>query len=349
MKIILTYPFLIGKGGMETVIKKVLLNVPSDIQVDFLLPGGSKDTSWARGITRNNVKLVFHDYKNPGMILYDTYRYILKEKPDIVITMNNLQIIPILAAKVFVKDMKVLSWNHFSLKYTKANFLLKKCDLNLAISSGAVRELEKLGIESRKVRLVYNPIDKIDKSFFIPQSASSQKHFIYVGRIQYEKQKNLSEMFKILSKLKFNYQLDIYGDGSQEDKNRLLNLSDELGISSNIVWHRWSDNIWKEIKDADLMLFTSRYEGFALSIAEAVSHGVPVISSNCPNGPEDIINQVNGRLYTPGKIDDAVELVNDFCAGKLKLGTQEEISKSIEKFYTPNYINNFFKIISEEK
>ncbi|MDM8278686.1 glycosyltransferase [Ligilactobacillus aviarius] len=347
MKIVLTYPFLTGKGGMETVIKKILLNVPSTIQLDFLLPGGSKDESWIKGISRNNVKLVFHDFSNPVSILYDTFSYVRKEKPDAVITMNNLQIIPLLAARSFVKNMKIISWNHFSLKHTKANFLLQKCDLFLAISSGIVDELGELGIDSSKVHLVYNPIDKAET--LIPSSQGKEKKLIYVGRVQYEDQKNLAELFKILSHVNYAYRLEIYGDGPTQEKEKLNKLADSLGISTNITWNGWKNNVWGSIKCADLALLTSSYEGFALALAEAASHGIPVISSDCPSGPRDIINSVNGRLYEPGNINQAVSLINDFFTGKLKFGTPKEITNSIEKFYTPNYINNFFKIISEEK
>lgn len=346
MKIILTYPFLTGKGGMETVIKKILLNVPSTIQLDFLLPGGSKDESWIKGISRNNVKLVFHDFNNPVSILYDTFNYVRKERPDVVITMNNLQIVPLLAAKSFVKGMKIISWNHFSIKHTKANFLLRKCDLFLAISSGIVSELEELGIDPSKIHLVYNPIDKAKE--LVPSSQGEEKMLIYVGRVQYEDQKNLAELFKILSHVNYDYQLEIYGDGPTQEKEKLNKLADSLGISTNITWNGWNNDVWGSIKCADLALLTSSYEGFALALAEAASHGIPVISSDCPSGPRDIINSVNGRLYEPGNINQAAELVNSFCAGNLKLGTPQEIANSVSKFYEENYMKNFWNLVSKE-
>ena len=346
MKIVLTYPFLTGKGGMETVIKKILLNVPSSTQLDFLLPGGSKDESWIKGINRNNVKLVFHDFNNPVSILYDTFNYVRKEKPDAVITMNNLQIVPLLAAKSFVKSMKIISWNHFSLKHTKANFLLQKCDLFLAISSGIEDELKGLGIDPSKIHLVYNPIDEAKE--LVPSSQGGEKKLIYVGRVQYEKQKNLSELFRVLSHVSYDYQLEIYGDGPAQEKDKLTKLADSLNISANITWNGWKNNVWESIKWADLVLLSSKYEGFALALAEAASHGIPVISSDCPSGPRDIINTINGRLYEPGNINQAAEMVNDFCAGKLKFGTPREIANSVSDFYEENYMKNFWRLVSNE-
>ena len=346
MKIVLTYPFLTGKGGMETVIKKILLNVPSSIQLDLLLPGGSKDESWIKGINRNNVKLVFHDFNNPVSILYDTFNYVRKKRPDAVITMNNLQIVPLLAAKSFVKGMKIISWNHFSLKYTKANFLLRKCDLFLAISSGIVDELEELGIDSSKIHLVYNPIDKAKE--LVLSSQGEEKKLIYVGRVQYEKQKNLAELFRILSHVSYDYQLEIYGDGAIQEKDKLAKLADSLNISANIAWNGWKNNVWESIKCADLVLLTSNYEGFPLALVEAINHGIPVISSDCPSGPKDIINTINGRLYEPGNINQAAEMVNDFCAGKLKFGTPREIANSVSDFYEENYMKNFWRLVSNE-
>ncbi|WP_290033377.1 glycosyltransferase [Ligilactobacillus cholophilus] len=345
MKIILTYPFLTGKGGMETVIKKVLQNTPDSIKMKLFLPGGSEDESWLDGINNDNVEIILHNHKNPLAMFLDTFKYIKAEKPNKVITMNNLQILPILMAKKFVKNMQVISWNHFSLKFTKANFLLKKCDSFLAISSGICDELKEMKINPEKIHLIYNPIDKPTK--LIPLGNENTRRFIYVGRVQYKKQKNLAEMFEILGQLEFDFQLDIYGDGTKEEVNKLKNLAKMLGINSKINWHGWQKNVWNSIKKTDLLLFTSKYEGFPMAILEAIAHGIPVISSNCSSGPKDIVTSLNGKLYQLGNTSEAVKLLNDFYSGNLKFGSQEEIAKSVEKFYTENYIKDYFNIIQK--
>lgn len=154
-------------------------------------------------------------------------------------------------------------------------------------------------------------------------------------------------MFRILGQLEFDFQLDIYGDGTKEEVNKLKNLAKTLEINHKINWHGWQKNVWNSMKKADLLLFTSKYEGFPMAILETIAHGIPVISSNCPSGPKDIVTFLNGRIYQLGNTSEAVKLLNDFYSGNLKFGSQKEISKSIEKFYTENYIKDYFNIIQK--
>lgn len=341
MRVVLTYPYLTGEGGMETVIRKVLDNVPNNVELIFFLPGGVEKKEWLNGMKNKNVKFIFHNKKKYVDIFLDTYKTIKELNPNIVITMNNLQIIPLLLVRKKIKNMKVVSWNHFSLKYTKLNFLLKYCDSFLAISSGIKNELINLGINSQNIHLIFNPVDKTD--LIIPCSTDVMK-LIYVGRVQYKKQKNMSELFNILGKLDFKWNLDIYGDGPKDEKEQLVNLSKKLGIQQNITWNGWKSDVWKKIKNADLLVMTSKYEGFPMTLIEAMSHGIPVLSSDCDSGPEDIINDKNGMLYHCGNVDDAVNKLNDFENGKIKF-QKNEIINSIDKFYTTNYIERFFYII----
>lgn len=347
MKILFTYPFVTGKGGMERVITDVLNYKTNDI-LYLLLPGGSKDKNWLKQINNDHVQVILHNKHNPIEIFNDTFKSVIKIKPDIVITMNNLQILPILMArKVGRLKFKLYSWNHFSLKHTKANFLLKKCDAFLAISSGIKDELIQLGINPNKIYLIYNPVKPTNR--IIKLFEEKPMHFIYVGRIQYQKQKNLKEMYQILGLIKnLNWVLDIYGDGLTEDKNKLYELSQKLGISKRINYFGWQKDVWHTIQYANLLLLTSNYEGFPMAIAEAISYGIPVISADCPSGPRDIINSINGALYPKGNIKIAAKEISDFYNKKLVFGSQKDIVDSIDNFYIDKYMARLFNILNNK-
>jgi len=83
-----------------------------------------------------------------------------------------------------------------------------------------------------------------------------------------------------------------------------------------VVFAGWQKNIYKFLKYADLFILSSNYEGFPITILEAMASGVPVISTNSPTGPREILG--NGKYGVLIKVGDykkmaamAVELLNN--------------------------------------
>lgn len=290
-------------------------------------------------------RVTLHAHRSYLGVFFDTFNYVKETKPDIVITLNNLQIMPILLAKkLFVPNMKIYAWHHFALKFLKGNFLLKYCDSFLAISSGIKKNLLEMGFDEKKIHLIYNPVDRVETP--IPNSSKGQvKHFVYIGRLEFDGQKNVSELYKILGLLKNkNWVLDVYGAG--KDKQKLKKLSKDLDISNKINYFGWQQDVWSVIKKADLVFSTSSYEGFPMSVVEAIAHGIPCIVSNCPTGPDDILKEgINGHLYKMGDIEDASNIVDKFLDGKVNFGSQIEIQQSVQEFYTDIYMKRLFNIL----
>lgn len=349
MKVLMTYPYFTGKGGMETVTSKVLNYATEDMQIEFLLSGGSDDTGWTDRVHNSNGRIILHNHRSYPGVFFDTFNYIRKTKPDIVITLNNLQIMPILMAKkLFVPNMKIYAWHHFALKFLKGNSLLKYCDSFLAIASGMKKNLMKMGINESKIHLIYDPVDRVKNP--TPNSGEAKiKHFVYIGRLEAGGQKNVAEIYKILGLLKNkNWVLDVYGAGTDEQK--LKNLSKELGISDKVNYFGWQNDVWTAIKVADLVFLSSKYEGFPMSVVESIAHGIPCIVSNCPVGPDDIIKEgINGHLYEMGDIEGASKVVDGFLADEIKFGSQLEIQESAKEFYTDVYMKRLFDILKNKK
>lgn len=167
-----------------------------------------------------------------------------------------------------------------------------------------------------------------------------------MGRIQFEDQKNLKEVFLALGKLDKPFRLDLVGNGSDHDMIKLKKLALELGIQDKIYWHDWQTNPWgyveKTIQTVSALVLTSTFEGFPMILCEALSRGIFCISSDCTTGPSDIIKPTNGLLYPPGNIDALTDCFNvvynkkDFCA--------ESIKNSVEHLYADTYFKRLDRI-----
>lgn len=125
--------------------------------------------------------------------------------------------------------------------------------------------------------------------------AQVQPYFLIAAR--FHPQKRIEEAiyaFHQVSKQLPSYTLRIYGDG--EEKEHLLDLVQNLG-NSNIKVEDFSTQVNALMYEATAYLCTSQYEGFSLSLNEALSNGCPVVSYDIPYGPKDIIQEgKNGFL-----------------------------------------------------
>ncbi|MDY0991096.1 glycosyltransferase [Lactobacillus helveticus] len=97
-----------------------------------------------------------------------------------------------------VKKTKIGACYHYSfkMKHVKEKYL-KKADFFWAISSGIKDELLSLGVSPDKIYVIYNPVN-VDNVILVKRSGK-QNHFIYIGRIDYDGQKNVSELIKALN------------------------------------------------------------------------------------------------------------------------------------------------------
>lgn len=345
-EIVFTYPDLSGHGGIETVLIGLFNNWTRDEKIHLFLPGGSKSEAWLEKIV-NRSEITLHHKQSKLSQFFDTFIYILSHKPSMVIVMSKWQIIPIFLTKIFNHSLKVVSWNHFSLSITKSVGglkLLKLCDYHLSISSGITEQLESLGISRNKIFTVYNPVKR--SAQFIERSNDSVKRMIYIGRVQFEDQKNLEEMFLILSNLhEIEWKLSIIGSGEDSSIYQLKHLARKLNIDSSIEWIGWRKQPWNAVVTADACLLTSNFEGFPMSLLEAVAHGVPIFSSDCLTGPKDIVNKNNGVMYSLHDISDGANKLQLLLENPQTYLDSRRVASTINQFYEDKYYLAFEKSI----
>lgn len=349
MKILIRIPQTGGRGGIETVTKN-LLNSRFSTENDVILvtesmmyddwlnkfPSRVKQYRW-EGISKlNRFKFLFHIYKeNPDIdVIIDTgHGYHLLFNHTI--------------ARLAKVKAKIISWYHVSMNSALASHsqYFRKCaDYYLAISSGIEKQLMNLGISEDKIYKIYNmvPTQRI-----YPLTDDNETHFIYVGRID-DVQKNISELlrgFKNIDKSK--YHLDIYGvNENKESRKKQHQLAKDLDL--NITWHGWQEDPWAvaEKNGINYLIMTSNYEGFPMVLLEAISRGIPVISSNCVSGPEDIVTPENGYLYELHNMKQLEDTINNAIDHKLDWN-QKDIQNSIEQCYTEQYIQNLEQILNQ--
>jgi len=333
-------PNLSGKGGTETVILYLLNSnvIGKKICFNVLLTGNSSKKNWLN--KKKNLKNVTIFRNNSSIIkaIKSAFFYLKTDSDFILSTGPGQTYIAYIIKKIFKKKYKLVSWIHFSV-FGAENIeykYLKYADYHLAISSEIEKQLLSLNIDKNKIKTIFNPVSSCNLK--IKKSIDDVLRFVYVGRVQLYDQKNLNEMLQGLTRLKRKWILEIYGNGEIKDVKR---AASKLGIEEKLIFHGWVNDPWASIGKSDALLLTSKFEGFGMVLAEAISRGLPCISADCPVGPQDIIkNGVNGYLYEQGNICDFYSKIVMLCGNK-NFDDQTKISESINDFYDDKYDYRF--------
>lgn len=155
------------------------------------------------------------------------------------------------------------------------------------------------GIDSK---VLYNPVD--NRSF--QQNINPHTDIIFVGRLVID-HKGLDYLVRILRGIKNeipDFSCRIIGDG--RDKVWLINELKQAELQNNVEVVGSTDNVWQYYSDASVLIQTSRWEGFGMTILEAMMCGVPVVSFH-NNGPDEIIREgMEGFLVDKFVLDDFV-------------------------------------------
>ena len=183
--------------------------------------------------------------------------------------------------------------------------LIKKyypyADVVTVISKGIAHTLKNLGISNCK--LIYNPIH-ISKSSYKQRPANQPFTFLNIARL--EKQKNHVLLLKAFAELKnTSCKLVILGQGKL--LNSLKILSTELGIQGKVQFAGFQSNIKSYLENADCFVFSSDFEGLGNVLIEALNAGLPIVSTDCPYGPREVLAPHTNELLL---LQDRIELAD---------------------------------------
>jgi glycosyltransferase involved in cell wall biosynthesis len=189
------------------------------------------------------------------------------------------------------------------------NNLYRKADRIVAVSEGIRKDLiENYKIKKDKIITIYN-FYAINELVERSRERLDNKHLpifehknilINFGRLHVQKNfLALIEIFSLLKKDGVDSKLVIIGDGLQKDAlfeyahNKGLNISSwedkEIRYDADVFFLGYDANPLKFIPHSTIFTFTSSWEGFPNSLAEAMTVGIPVMAADCPTGPREIL------------------------------------------------------------
>lgn len=180
----------------------------------------------------------------------------------------------------------------------------------VAVSQGVKNDLCSLGaLPEDHVRVIYNPaaVETVLVSRSDGQGLwqpSAKRRILTAGSLKEQKDhRTLIRAFAALP-LDLGAELVILGDGPLMAE--LAALVVELGLQGRVRLPGFTADPYGWFRSADLFVLSSRWEGFANVIVEALSYGLPVVSTECDSGPSEIL--AHGRYGRLVPVRDAVAL-----------------------------------------
>lgn len=350
MKITLITQYLEGHGGTERVISN-LVNEDLKNEYQVLIPKSGKP-EWLQWITRTTgYQLKICHAQDTQAQKEFIEKNVLAAEPDIVLGLEGRACVTAYQIrKKYDLHYKIVSWGHTSI--AESNIFSRQelafSEYHLAISTGIKKQLIKLGVPAQKIFLIYNPIRTVNKKTISTPKANAPFHAIFIGRILLDDQKNVRMLLESIAQLNIPWKLDIFGKGA--DLPKAKTLANDLHISQNINWQGWMPNPWEAINEADCLLLCSKYEGFPMVVIEAASYGLPIVSTNCPTGPADIINSHNGILTPMNDQKAFIAACRQIYRLRGKYN-HTDIKKTVLKFDISRYIKhieNIYNLIAAD-
>lgn len=272
--------------------------------------------------------------------------FVRVESPDAIVTAKDHGAqVALLSRLLYRWDAPIVvtvtnMWSHVIRRPVQRLFvrwLYPKADGIITVSSGVKADLcETFGLPPSRVRVIFNPVMVEHQG---GANAESSLHpwldetrrvplILAIGRL--EPQKDFTTLVRAFSRLRGDRpcRLMILGEGSR--RTELESLARELEVADDVALTGQVNSALPYLRSASLFVLSSQWEGFGIVLAEALAMGVPVVATDCPSGPAEILE--NGRYGLLVPVGDADALAAAMRRTLDAPPDREDLIRAAERF-----------------
>lgn len=268
-------------------------------------------------------------------------RHLRSKRPKAVVISGHSTFLVGIVARWFVKHrIIVVCHNTVSeegrLSRLVPRFLYRYADHVVAVSRGVARDLSRYGRISReRIHVIHNPVDldAIDEALEAPTPHpwlrdATVPVVLGVGRLS--AQKRFDCLIRAIARIreKSPIRLIVVGEGPRHDD--LRELVRNVGLVEDVRFVGFDDNPYAYMRDASVFVLSSDFEGFGMVVLEALACGCPVVSTDCPSGPAEILEDGRwGSLVPVGDVESLAAAIEEAAS---RGRTEEKSRERAEQF-----------------
>lgn len=219
--------------------------------------------------------------------------------------------------------------------YPKANFLV--------VQTKEIQEYYTSSVDEKKLVILPNPISG-ELSSKRDNETIKENVILNVGRLTNQKAQDV--LIKSFSKIDDkNWKLLIIGEGQK--KKEYQQLIEKLDLKDRAIIKSKTKNIDKYYNSSKIFAFSSIFEGFPNALIEAMHFGIPCISTDCPTGPSELIEDgINGFLIPMNNEEVLTKKINQLISKEdLRLSFGKKGQKTVDQFKVDSVVEQWNKII----
>lgn len=258
---------------------------------------------------------------------YALWRYLRRRKPSVIMSTTHLSNVvlavcgffPGIATRRYLsvpntigKAGRKTSGRKIRRKSRQVRWLYPHSDGVITVSRGVGQDLqETIGLRGVTIRPIYNAtitprLAELAREPTGHQWLEEGDRPVLLGAGRLNRQKDFSTLVRAFARVRETIpaRLVIIGEGSE--RPRIESLIQELGVEGDVSLPGFVDNPYCWMAAADVFVLSSRWEGLGNVVAEALGVGTPVVSTDCPSGPREILDDGRYGYLVPVGDDGAI-------------------------------------------
>lgn len=290
--------------------------------------------------------------------------YLRRHRPDALLTAEDFVNVAAIAKRVAGVATNVVAGVHnnvSSLFHSQSGWkgrlrpfvfqsMLPFADRVICVSHGVAQDVAgTTRVPRERIHVVYNPLpfdrihaqakERIEHPFFAP---GAPPVFLGVGRLTPQKDfTNLIRAFAIL-RAQMPARLLILGTGDLLDDLRLL--AADLSVSEDVCFAGFVANPYAYMAKSAALVVSSRFEGLSTVLIEGLASGTRVVSTDCPSGPREILE--NGKLGSLVPVADPAALAHAMRECLLETTAPLIVAESLQRFSTDRIVGQYLEVLS---